>query len=82
MNVRALCLGGGVCPGGGQRGDEAAHPGPGFLDGEAISQCKEQYGIDILIPIRRNMDLYADAMALFQDSEVQWVECKGAGQAG
>ncbi|MDD4985572.1 MAG: transposase [Dehalococcoidales bacterium] len=49
----------------------------GFLDGEAISKCKAQYGIDILIPIRRNMDLYADAMALFQDSKVKWVECKG-----
>ncbi len=49
----------------------------GFLDGEAISQCKEQYGIEILIPIRRNMDIYADAMALFQSSDVQWVECKG-----
>jgi hypothetical protein len=49
----------------------------GFLDGEAISQCKEQYGIDILIPVRRNMDVYADAMALFQSSDVQWVECKG-----
>ena len=54
----------------------------GFLDGEAISQCKEQYGIDILIPIRRNMDLYADAMALFQDSDVQWVECKGQEEGG
>jgi len=52
----------------------------GFLDGKAISRCKEQYGIDILIPIRRNMDIYADAMALFQDSEVQWVECKGQQQ--
>jgi hypothetical protein len=49
----------------------------GFLDGEAISRCKEQYGIDILIPVRRNMDIYADAMALFQDSELKWVECKG-----
>jgi hypothetical protein len=48
----------------------------GFLDGKAISQCKEQYGIDILIPIRRNMDLYTDAMALFQDADTQWVECK------
>jgi hypothetical protein len=48
----------------------------GFLDGEAISKCKEQYGIDILIPIRRNMDIYADAMALFRDADVQWVECK------
>ena len=48
----------------------------GFLDGEAISLCKKKYGIDILIPIRRNMDLYADAMALFQESDVDWVECK------
>lgn len=53
----------------------------GFLDGEAISQCKEQYGIDILIPIRRNMDIYTDAMALFQDSGVQWVECKEQAEA-
>ena len=37
----------------------------GFLDGQAISQCKEKYGIDILIPIRRNMDIYTDAIALF-----------------
>jgi len=49
----------------------------GFLEGKAISQCKEQYGMDILIPIRRNMDVYADAIALFRDSDVQWVECKG-----
>ena len=48
----------------------------GFIDGEAISRCKKEYGIDVLIPIRRNMDLYADALALFQESEVQWVECK------
>jgi hypothetical protein len=37
---------------------------------------KKQYGIDVLIPIRCNMDIYADAMALFGESEVQWVECK------
>lgn len=48
----------------------------GFLDGEAISFCKKEYGMDILIPIRRNMDIYADAMALFQQSDVDWVECK------
>jgi len=47
----------------------------GFLDGEAISFCKKKYGIDILIPIRRNMDLYADALALFREPEVDWVEC-------
>ena len=48
----------------------------GFLDGKAISLCKEEYGIDILIPIRRNMDIYVDAMALFQQSDVAWLECK------
>jgi hypothetical protein len=47
----------------------------GFLDGKAISLCKKQYGIDILIPIRRNMDLYGDAMALFREPEVDWVAC-------
>jgi hypothetical protein len=48
----------------------------GFLDGKAISLCKKEYDIDILIPVRSNMDIYADAMALFQQSDVQWVECK------
>ena len=49
----------------------------GFLDGEAIFLCKKKYDIDILIPIRRTMDLYADTTALFRESEVDWVECKG-----
>ena len=48
----------------------------GFLDGKAISLCKKEYDIDILIPVRSNMDIYVDAMALFQQSDVQWVECK------
>jgi len=48
----------------------------GFLDGEAISICKKVYGIDILIPIRRNMDIYEDAMALFRLPEVNWVRCE------
>lgn len=48
----------------------------GFLDGKAVSHCKKEYGIDILIPIRRNMEIYADAMALFQQSDVDWMECK------
>jgi hypothetical protein len=48
----------------------------GFLDGQAISICKKEYGIDILIPIRRNMDIYEDAMALFRLPEVDWVRCE------
>lgn len=48
----------------------------GFLDGKAISICKKQYGIDILIPVRRNMDIHEDAMALFRQSDVEWVCCR------
>jgi len=48
----------------------------GFLDGKAISICKEQYGIDILIPIRHNMDIYEDAMALFRAPDIDWVRIK------
>ena len=48
----------------------------GFLDGKAISICKKDYDIDILIPVRRNMDIYTDAMALFREPEVAWVRCE------
>ena len=48
----------------------------GFLDGEAIARCKKEYGIDVLIPIRHNMDLYVDALALFQRSDIHWVPCE------
>ncbi len=48
----------------------------GFLDGEAISICKKEYGIDILIPVRRNMDIYEDAMALFRLPQVDWLRCE------
>lgn len=36
----------------------------GFIDGGAISQCKIQLGVDVLIPLRRNMDVWEDAWAL------------------
>ena len=42
----------------------------GFPDGKAISTCKKEYDIDILIPVRLNMDIYEDAMALFRQREV------------
>lgn len=45
----------------------------GFLDGKEISTCKREYGIDVLIPVRKKMDIYADAMSLFQLPEVEWV---------
>jgi hypothetical protein len=48
----------------------------GFLDGEAISTCKKDYEIDILIPVRHNMDIYEDAMALFRLPDVDWARAK------
>ena len=43
----------------------------GFLDGERIAHCKLQYGIDTLIPARRNMDVYADVEGLLRAGQVR-----------
>jgi hypothetical protein len=48
----------------------------GFLDGAEIATCKSEYGVDVLIPVRSTMDIYADAMSLFQSPDVQWVSCE------
>jgi hypothetical protein len=42
----------------------------GFIDGAAISYCKTQLGVDVLIPLKRNMDLWTDAWALAKQG--QW----------
>jgi len=36
----------------------------GFLDGPYIGRCKQEWGIDVLIPARRNMDIYQDVVGL------------------
>jgi len=36
----------------------------GFIDGERLSRCKRDWGIDVLIPMKKNMDIWADAWAL------------------
>jgi Transposase DDE domain len=38
----------------------------GFLDGPSLGRCKQQWGIDVLIPARRNMDIYQDVVGLAQ----------------
>lgn len=43
----------------------------GFLDGERIAHCKSKYGIDILIPLKKNMDLYHDAKGLIGEALFQ-----------
>ena len=36
----------------------------GFLDGPAIGRCKKEWGIDVLIPARSNMDVFVDVVGL------------------
>ncbi len=48
----------------------------GFLDGKEISRNKKEYAIDTLIPVRKNMDVYTDAMPLFGRPDVKWVVCE------
>jgi hypothetical protein len=36
----------------------------GFIDGERISRGKRDWGIGVLIPMKKNMDIWADAWAL------------------
>ncbi len=38
----------------------------GFIDGERISHWKRDLDVDVIIPIKKNMDLWADAWALGQ----------------
>ena len=36
----------------------------GFLDGAEIGRCKREWGIDVLIPARQNMEIYLDVVGL------------------
>ena len=44
----------------------------GFIDGVMISHFKQILGVDVLIPIKKNMDLWTDAWALAEPHA--WVE--------
>lgn len=43
----------------------------GFIDGKNITRCKQQWGIDVLLPMKRKMDLWEDAWALGKRSPWQ-----------
>src|SRR5206468_8596150 len=36
----------------------------GFIDGKNISRCKAEWKVDVLITIKKNMDIWTDAWAL------------------
>jgi len=44
----------------------------GFLDGEAIAKVKTKYGINVTIGVKRNMNVFQDALGLVNLPEVQW----------
>lgn len=44
----------------------------GFLDGGAIAKVKGEYGIDVTIGVKRNMNVFEDAMGLVHLPEVEW----------
>ena len=44
----------------------------GFLDGAAIGRCKQAHGIDVLIPVRKSMAVYQDALGLLRLPEVRF----------
>ena len=45
----------------------------GFVDGERISFCKEQLGVDVLLPMKKNMNIWEDAWALGKQAQWQTV---------
>jgi len=46
----------------------------GFIDGAKIAYCKTVLGVDVLIPLKKNMDLWHDAWTLAQSLPWQeWV---------
>lgn len=46
----------------------------GFIDGAKIGYCKLTHGIDILMPLKKNMDLYKDALGLLKSPDVKFLE--------
>ena len=44
----------------------------GFIDGPAIGKCKKDYGVDVVIPLRTNMDLYQDVLGLTRGRGFSW----------
>ena len=46
----------------------------GFIDGANITRCKNQWGIDVLIPMKKKMDIWDDAWALGQKAAWHTIE--------
>ena len=38
----------------------------GFIDGKNLTRCKQEWGIDVLLPMKKRMDIWEDAWSLGQ----------------
>jgi hypothetical protein len=38
----------------------------GFIDGKNVTRCKQEWGIDVLMPMKKRMDIWEDAWSLGQ----------------
>jgi hypothetical protein len=55
----------------------------GFLDGAQIGRCKREFGIDVFIPVRHNMDIYQDVVGLAEAGQLDfqpWVPAEACPQ--
>jgi hypothetical protein len=44
----------------------------GFLDGTQIGRCKQEWGINVLIPARQNMEIFQDVLGLAEAGELSF----------
>lgn len=44
----------------------------GFIDGPSMGRCKKEWGIDVLIPAKSNMDIYVDVVGLAQAGRLKF----------
>lgn len=44
----------------------------GFVDGKFITDLKRRHGIDVLIPLKKNMDAFTDALKLIESFGLPW----------
>lgn len=44
----------------------------GFLEGGNIGHCKKDLGIEVLIPVRKDMDIYHDVVGLAEGGLLSW----------
>lgn len=45
-----------------------------FLDGEAIGRCRTKHGIELIMPLKKNMEIFKDAMGLAEAPGALWEE--------